>query len=103
VLLWKDSSGGHQGMINFHERITTTLLGSAKSAKDIWRIKVKLYRDTKNTGAGKFMYTTVFSCNTSKVYCLIDDVIVEAERVENILEKLKNLWIVRQEINYDVC
>ncbi|CAB4402452.1 unnamed protein product [Rhizophagus irregularis] len=73
VLLWKDSNG--QGMMKFHERITTTLLGSAK---DKWAIQVKLYRDIKN------------------------DVIVEAEReMENILEKLKNLWLLRQTIVYD--
>ncbi|UZN99398.1 uncharacterized protein OCT59_000674 [Rhizophagus irregularis] len=85
-------------MMKFHERITTTLLGSAK---DKWAIQVKLYRDIKSTGTGKFMYTTEFY-NTNKIYCLIDDVIVEAEReMENILEKLKNLWLLRQTIVYD--
>ncbi|GBC06732.1 hypothetical protein RclHR1_07000002 [Rhizophagus clarus] len=73
VLLWKDNNG--QGMTKFHERVTTTLLGSYR---DKWGIQVKLYRDNKN------------------------DVIVEAEReMENILEKLKNLWHLRQVMVYD--
>ncbi|RIA89642.1 mediator complex, subunit Med20 [Glomus cerebriforme] len=101
VLLWKDNNGGHIGMIKFHDRITTTLLGSFK---DKWGIQVKLYRDTKNTetsNSDKFMYTTEFY-NTSKIYCLIDDVIVEAEReMESILEKLKNLWYLTKTIIYE--
>lgn len=99
VLLWKDNSeghqGGHEGLIKFHDRITTTLLGSYKES---WNIHIKLFINAKTE---KRMNTTVFN-NANKIYCLIDDVIIEAEReMESILERLKNLWQVRQHTFYE--
>ncbi|CAG8530355.1 4083_t:CDS:2 [Funneliformis caledonium] len=79
VLLWKDNSeghqGGHEGLIKFHDRITTTLLGSYKES---WNIHIKLFINAKTE---KRMNTT--------------------REMESILERLKNLWQVRQHTFYE--
>ncbi|RIB22453.1 mediator complex, subunit Med20 [Gigaspora rosea] len=89
-----------QYFLTFHERITSQFSNRQSKA---WHILTKLFRD-KNaaTGIPKLIHSLVFSNDVGKVYCLADDVMIEAEHeLETILSKLKNLWSVKQDVKFE--
>lgn len=68
----------------------------------------KVFRDTNpasKAGTGKYLYQVAFSQQSRYVYCMVDgSVIVEADKeLENVLGKLKNLWVIRQSAPVEVC
>ncbi|CAG8594223.1 8225_t:CDS:2 [Cetraspora pellucida] len=90
-----------QYFLTFHERITSQFSNRQSKA---WHISTKLFRDNKNAAVGtpKLIHSLVFSNDVGKVYCLADDVMIEAEHeLETILSKLKNLWSNKKSVNFE--
>ncbi|CAG8819118.1 33879_t:CDS:2, partial [Racocetra persica] len=96
----KDINIAHYSL-TFHERITSQF--SNRQSKP-WHIATKLFRDNKTAAAGtpKLIHSLVFSHDNGKVYCLADDVMIEAEHeLETILSKLKNLWVIKKDVKFE--
>ncbi|CAG8502019.1 17627_t:CDS:2 [Dentiscutata erythropus] len=95
----KDTNVAHY-FLTFHERITSQFSNRQSKA---WHISTKLFRDNRDKSAiPKFINSLVFSNDVNKVYCLANDVMIEAEHeLETILSKLKNLWALKQDVKFE--
>ncbi|CAG8462318.1 9346_t:CDS:2 [Ambispora gerdemannii] len=77
--------------------------GSVAPEKEPYLLHCKVYRDNRSISSTqlqqqlRFMYTIGTRHGQQLFYTLVDDVVVESEReTELIMEKLKNLWGLRQ-------
>ncbi|RUS29657.1 hypothetical protein BC938DRAFT_480399 [Jimgerdemannia flammicorona] len=103
VIRWVDA----KGMPTFSSIVdnVTKLLHGRHAGR--WNMTCKVFRDTnpvQKTGTGKFMYQVALSQHPRHVYCMVDgSVLVEADKeLENVLGKLKNLWVMRQSVPVEV-
>ena len=103
------------------EHVTKSLHGKNTGP---WSLGVKVYRDVNQNGNSrghqmvqssmhqqnaankdsKLMYQVALGQQPGQVYCMVDgSVVVEAEKeLEIILSRLKNLWVMRQNIVIEV-
>ncbi|RUS13782.1 hypothetical protein BC937DRAFT_94785 [Endogone sp. FLAS-F59071] len=104
VVRWIDAKG-MPALNSILDNVTKLLHGKSTGR---WNMTCKVFRDTNpasKAGTGKYLYQVAFSQQSRYVYCMVDgSVIVEADKeLENVLGKLKNLWVIRQSAPVEVC